>query len=317
MNTQATLLPDNLANANNPQEAAHQAKVLLSDAELIGSLTLSESKFLDSFEYALQKDQIQLPILPEIAIRVRQMAGSPDCDAMKLARVIQTDQVLSSRLLQVSNSPAFYTGSKITSPQYAITKLGLSTTSQIVTTLSLEGLYRARSMRKLKNRLMAMWKHNCRVASISYVIAKKFTSLSPEQAMMSGLLHDIGKLPILLYCHTNPHLAPTMEDVDQLLAKLHSYIGGFLLNHWELPAEIIAVAKEHEILDRHSGEKPDYVDVVTIANLYSYLGAKGNHKRVDWKDVAAFKKLGLTPAESIEALNEAKSELQEIEKILR
>lgn len=155
------------------------------------------------------------------------MADSPNCDAMTLTKVVQTDQVLSSRLLQVANSPAFYTGAKITSPQYAITKLGLYTTSQIITTLSLEGLYRARSMQKLKNKLLSLWKHNCRVASISYVIAKKLTSLNPEQAMMSGLLHDIGKLPILLYSHTNPQLLPNTEALEQLLNKLHPYVGAF------------------------------------------------------------------------------------------
>lgn len=55
MNTPAHLLPDKFANANNHQEATHQATVLLSHAELISSLSLSESRFLDSFEAALQK----------------------------------------------------------------------------------------------------------------------------------------------------------------------------------------------------------------------------------------------------------------------
>lgn len=244
------------------------------------------------------------------------MVASSNCDAQKLTQLIQTDPVLSSRLLQVANSAALNTGSKITNPQFAITKLGLLATSQIVTTLSLEGLFRARSLQALKGRLTTLWQHNCRVAAISHVIANKFTPLRPEQAMLSGLLHDIGKLPILLYCHANPNLAPTEKELDNLLDRLHPYIGGLLLAHWGLPDEIIAVAKEHEILNRYAEGNVDYVDVVTAANLYSYLGKKSSKKEVNWKEVAAFKKLGLTPSESIEALNEAKAELQEVERIL-
>ncbi len=302
-----------LRNKNN---AAHNAAITINQAELISSLSPSESRFLGSFEYALENKKIQLPILPKIAISVRQMAASKNCDAQKLAKLIKTDPVLSSRLLQVANSAALNTGTKITNPQFAITRLGLSATSQIVTTLSLEGLFRARSLQAIKGQLVSLWQHNCRVAAISHVIAHKFTPLKPEQAMLCGLLHDIGKLPILLYCQTNPSLAPSKEEVDNLLDKLHPYIGGLLLEHWELPAEIVAVAKEHEILNRHTEGAMDYVDIVTVANLYSYLGQKGHKKKINWKEVVAFEKLGLTPSESIEALNAAKAELQDIERIL-
>ena len=53
----------------------------------------------------LQKGKLVLPTLPEVALKVREVANNPDVTAVQLADVITTDAALSARLLKVANSP--------------------------------------------------------------------------------------------------------------------------------------------------------------------------------------------------------------------
>lgn len=129
--------------------------------------------------------------------------------------------------------------------------------------------------------------------------------------MLAGLLHDIGKLPILARAEDFPEIMKNEQALDETIEKMHTIVGKFMLEAWKFPPEIVAAASEHEDLGRYS-DKPDYVDIVLVANLHSYIGKEHPHAQVKWADIPALAKLRLTPVESLLALEEAKAEMVEI-----
>ena len=135
--------------------------------------------------------------------------------------------------------------------------------------------------------------------------------------MLGGLIHDIGAIPIYCEADNMPELMEDEERLARIVHKLHTLIGTSILDEWNFPQELIEVVAEHENLQRESGECVDYVDVVTVANLHSYIGTDHPLAQLDWSEIPAFKKIGLTPEESIAAMEEAQEEISIMQKMLR
>ena len=162
---------------------------------------------------------------------------------------------------------------------------------------------------------MVVWNHSARVAAISHVIANLFTRLKPDEAMLAGLVHDIGKLPLILKAEENSALANDPAKMDLLDEKLHAVLGKVIVQTWGFAPEMVAAVAEHQNFNRDS-ENLDLADIVTVANLLSYAGKPHQHTDVNWADVPAFKKLNLSPEDSIAVLDEARDEIAEIVKLL-
>lgn len=271
-------------------------------------------QFVTSMLDDIKLNRVKLPILPEVAIRVRDAVNEQDSSAGKVAKIVGSDAALASRLLQVANSPLFRGASKIESVQNAIARLGVPQVRSLVTSLIMKQLYQTKSG-ILKKRMQQLWEHSTEVAAICHVLARKFTKLKPDEAMLAGLIHDIGVLPILVKAETVPELATNETALDEVINKLHAPIGRMILEAWKFPAELAAVAAQHEDL-QYNSEKADYVDVVIVANLHSYIGSNHRHAGGNWSTIPAFAKLNLTPDQSIQALEEAKDAMAEMKALL-
>jgi putative nucleotidyltransferase with HDIG domain len=263
------------------------------------------SKFLDDINH----NRIDLPTLPEVAMKERQIVESPDSSAAQIAITVGADPVMTTKLLQVANS-ALYRGNTapIEDLQTAISRLGQSVVRNIVTGFAMEQLYQKNRDPKVAQHLKELWLHSTKVAAISHVLARKFSKLKPDHAMLAGLIHDIGVIPI----YSEAPNIPELEDealLQHIVNKIHNLVGTCILDAWNFPQELIDVVANHEDLEHDSGEGVDYVDIVTIANILSYVGSQHPITKKDWNEVPAFKKLGLTPEESIAAMEEAQEEV--------
>ena len=277
----------------------------------------SEDKFIATLMDDIARGRLDLPTLPEVALKVRKMVDDPSVTADKLSRLVGTDAALSARLLQVANSVFFRGLTSVENVRTAVVRLGGVCVRNVVASLVMNQLYQAKEMAAIKKELHALWVHGARVAAISHVLAKRYTKLNSEEAMLAGLIHDIGTLPILKRALDFPDILADKEALQRVIAQLHCEIGKMILEEWHFPDELIAVAAQHEQLQRNSNGEPDYTDVVIIANLHSYMGqADKRFAEIDWNNVPAMKKLGLTPDESIATMAEAQKEIADIQKLL-
>lgn len=271
-----------------------------------------EKHFLANFLDDLNRNRVVLPTLPEVAVQVRKLVNDPNATDRQIARLIGTDPALTARLLKVVNSPLYRSHEKIENLQNAVTRLGAEQVRNLVTALVMQQLYQAKGTQLTKQRLKTLWSHSAKVATLSYVLARRLTQLQPDQALLGGLIHDIGVLPILRRAEAYPLLANDPEALEEVIKHLHTIIGPFILDEWNFSPELVAVTSQHEDLWRSEGPEVGYVDVVMVANLHSYLGTQHYLTQKDWSDIPAFTKLGLTPEETIKVLEEAREELQEV-----
>ena len=270
--------------------------------------------FLQELMQELENKTLVLPTLPEVALRVRDAVDDENASIGDISRVIATDAALSARLIQVANSPLMRATQEIESLDMAVNRLGLKLVRDMVISMVMEQMFQATSELTDK-KLRQVWEHSTLVAAISHTLAAQFTKLSPQQALLAGLVHDIGVLPILTKAEDYPELLEDEKTLDRIIDKLHGKIGYAILKAWNFPAELVRVPLDHENLQRNS-EQVDYADVVTVANLQSYTGTEDPMADTDWSTVPAFEKLGLNPEVNVIEMEETAEDIKEAQRLL-
>jgi len=262
----------------------------------------------------LKANRLMLPTLPAVAMKINDVIDNPNSTAKDIAKIVSTDVALSAHMLQVANSPLVRAATPVENVQAAITRIGMAMVRNIATSFLVCRLFHTKH-NALKKRIAVLWNHSAHVAAISHVLAHRFTALNPDEAMLAGLIHDIGKLPIIAKVENNSVLANNSALLDTLDEKLHTVLGKVIVQTWRFAPELISAVAEHENLSRNS-EQLDITDIVTIANLLSYAGKNHRLTQADWTAVPAFKKIGISPEDSIATLEEAREEIAEIVKLL-
>jgi len=263
----------------------------------------------------MENDKLVLPSLPEVALKVRDTLDDENANARDVAKVIATDAALSARLIAVANSPLLRGSKHIDSVDMAVARMGNTIVRNTVNSLIVQQIFQPTT--EVTDRLFhTFWQHSTEVAAISQALAS-FARLKPDQAMLAGLVHDIGALPIVKYAEDIPELLEHEQVLNEIIQELHTTIGTALLSKWEFPQDIINVAAKHEDLAyRHEGA-PDMVDVVIAANLQSYFGKDHRHGKVDWSSVPAFATLGLDTEVSVIDMDETGESIREVADALR
>ncbi len=258
----------------------------------------------------LDNGTLVLPTLPEVALRVRDVVDEPNVTAKQLAAIITTDAALSTRLLKVANS-ALYRGRIPTETvQMAVSRLGLPMVRNLVISLVMEQMFQATSSR-LDQRLHDLWEHSTEVAALCQQIATKHPTIKNDEAMLAGLIHDIGVLPILMKADDHPELIQDSTSLDSVITELHAKIGQTILKNWGFPENLIAVAAEHNNYQWDSENGPDLVDVVLVANIQSYQNTNKAIAPSALDKIKSFKKLGIETDMTVVELDENSEEYAE------
>lgn len=236
---------------------------------------------------ALEAGQLDLPILPDMALKIRNLLDNPNVSADHLVRLLAADPVISMHIIKVANSAALSNGHPVGNLRDAIFRMGYRMLRSLVMNITMTKLFQASSP-LINQQLKGLWEHSRKVAANCYVLAKQHRHLSPEQAMLAGLVHDIGALPLCLYADRQ-HSHLDQATLEELIRKFAATIGTRLLQSWNFPAELVEIVSGHENLHRtNASGLADYVDVVTMANLQMHETAKF----VAWENVSAAARLG-------------------------
>ncbi|MFI8742856.1 HDOD domain-containing protein [Stutzerimonas zhaodongensis] len=250
-------------------------------------------KVQQALTQAIENDELVLPTLPEVALRVREAAEDPDVSIPTLAKVIGNDTALTARIIKVVNSPLLRTNREINDLQMAISRLGINYTSNLATGLAMEQMFQA-TTDVVDRKMREVWNKSTEIAAISHVLCRNFTRLPADQATLAGLVHQIGVLPILTYAEEHSALLSDSISLNHVIDRIHPIIGEKILRAWEFPDPIATVPAQYLDFSRASA-KVDYVDIVQVATLQSYIGTSHPFTQLDWNQIPAFAKLGLDP----------------------
>jgi len=250
----------------------------------------------------IKDDTLVLPSLPEVCLRVRDVADDANATIPDLSAIIKQDAALSARIIKVANSPLVRTPCEVTDLGTAISRLGINFTSNLAMGLAMEQMFQATSD-AVDKRMRKIWSESAEIASICHVLAMHFTKLLPDQAMLGGLIHKIGALPVLAYAEDNPALLNDGMALDKLIHKLHPVIGTHIVKAWKFPKALLNVPGQYLKFDRDV-EQVDYADLVTVAVLQSVANTDHPYTQLDWSTIGAFDRVGVSPeVEMAEAID--------------
>ena len=263
----------------------------------------------------LHEDRLDLPSIPDVALKIRQALREEKSNFHQIAHIISSDPAITTKIIKTANSALYRSIHKINDCQMAVTRLGTKVTSQLVTSFSMKELFKTKN-KDLKKKMMSIWHHSREVAALSFTLAKITPGFDPEHALLAGLLHDIGAIPIITYADKHPEIMQDPQQFDLLINELKGEFGAAVLSKWDFSDDIITTAREAENWLRQPGEKPQYCDIIIIAQLHAMV----EHPESKTKDtprldeVPAFTKLALgnlTPELSVKVLEQAKEQINE------
>lgn len=230
-------------------------------------------QFIKEVENAIEQDQLILPSTPDTLVRARQLLDNPNATTQQLASLIATDTALAARILKVANSVIYKTHGGIDNLQQAITRIGQKLIHTLITSHAMMQLFAQNSSSKnnaVTRILEDVQTRSIEVARLSYAIAKHSKQLSADDALLAGLVHDIGYLPLLQVLAKSKTIDKSDKGLPAFLRASHPELGATILRKWKFPNAFIYVAEEHEQLNRKGSGSADLVDVVILANLYLY-----------------------------------------------
>jgi HD-like signal output (HDOD) protein len=293
--------------------------IRMTEAELkLNAVNLAKNRlFQDCYQY-MQSETLALPTIPDVAIKIRHAINEPNANSNKIARVVQIDPSITARLIKISNSPLYRGRRRIESCPEALTRLGLKAAQDIITVFALKALFKAKST-LIRRKMLELWEHSSYVAAISAVFAHKTPGFDPDRAMLAGLIHDIGVVPILGLADRQPAILANPEDLAETIQILRSEIGVQIIRKWDFPEDFADVVIHAENWYRDSGEQATYSDIVMISQLHSMIGKIDIRKMPKMDELPAYRKLvsgDLNADLSINILDQAKEEIEQIRQML-
>ncbi|MFV3289520.1 HDOD domain-containing protein [Pseudomonas sp. NY11955] len=254
---------------------------------------------------AIEKDDLVLPTLPEVALSIREAAEDSEISVAALSKVIGRDAALSARLIKVVNSPLLRAAVEVTDLHTAITRLGINYSCNLAIGLVIEQIFHARAP-AVEQKLRDIWANSLEVAGISYEICRRFTHLKPDQATLGGLVNQIGALPVLIYAEEHNELLSDPVCLHYVIEQIQPVLGDKILKAWEFPEQLVNLPSQVQDLDRQT-DKVDYIDIVQIARCISQ---RGRHRPL--AALPAYRHLGLPFGTELEVdeLLEARSMLR-------
>lgn len=264
----------------------------------------------------LAAGRLVLPSLPDIVYKVARLLESPGASGEAIARVVGKDPALAARFLRMANSAYFPSVRPVSDLRRAIVRLGHSVIKHLVTTLAVSRLYDVRHHPLARPHLIELWQYSTLVASLSELVSRRLGHLEPEVAMMAGLVHRIGALPIIARAERHPGVLADRRRLRALLDALHAEVGRAILSAWRFPPDLLTVVGEHDDLTRESVGLADYVDVVQVAILTGCRGTDHPWGSVEWGQVPAVLAVGLDAGDAQDLMAYAGARVGELRALL-
>jgi putative nucleotidyltransferase with HDIG domain len=192
-----------------------------------------------------------LPPLPVVIMKALELTMSPDSSVRDLQLVISQDQALSAKILRIVNSAMYSLRREVSTLSHAVSVLGMETVQSIIMAASVEKVLQ--NSRDLGTKLMS--EHSWGAALTARIIARRVRYENPEEAMVCGLMHDIGK-PVILQNYQTQYVeiinevyrgSSSFHELELMnFGFSHAHVGAFLARKWNFPPQMsIAVGYHH------------------------------------------------------------------------
>jgi HD-like signal output (HDOD) protein len=275
-------------------------------------------QFLGRLAAELSSGTVDLPCFPNVVIQIRNALVDPKTTMERAVMIVGAEPRLTARLMQTANSAAFnHSGKPITDLKTAITRLGHRLGQSAAMAFAVQQMKNEGSLRSIADALSELWKDCIAVASICQVLARR-TKVGPDEAFLTGLLHGIGRLYIMVRAVGEVDKLNADDSLMDLISGWHASIGKSVLENWGFDGELAAAVggqcdAERE---RRRGQEVDLLDVLLAGvHLAGFLKVAAPRK-IDVKGIPALAVMGLSEQACSEILLHAEYQIGSLQDTL-
>ncbi len=270
-------------------------------------------QFVQALAAELSVGAVDIPGFPAIVQKIREVLADETASAEKVARVVGADPVLAARLLNLANSVAILgTARPATDLRTAVSRVGLNAVRSTTYAHAVRILSHSEALRGLEKPLEVLHKQTAQVASLSHVIAGKYTKVQPDAAMLAGLLHSSGRLYLLARASKHRGLFADAVAFRTVERDWHLSVAVALLENWSVPEEIVHAIAESEDLTREPRGAPALTDVVMLAVAIGRHAGQPEVLESTLRDARCLARFGLDSKAVAEMLNASKLEVAQL-----
>ena len=273
---------------------------------------LQNNSFLKRFLQHFKQGKLIIPSLPDVSLKLR-AAVQQEIGIQEAVKIINLDSIISSKIIQIVNSPLYRGVNPISTSLDAISRLGLTTTRNLVTSISMQNIFSSPN-KQLNNKMHLLWEKSIQVSSISHTLASITKIVNPDEALLAGLIHNIGSLPVIIFADSLSADDYTDKELNQTVFALQGQLGNIILEKWKFPETLIRIPVHAENWFYTNDKELDLSDIVLLAKFHSYLGTPHMQNLPPIHTLPAFQKLGsnaLTPDMSLQTLQDAKQQISD------
>lgn len=261
-----------------------------------------EKKVLQMLESKIKTNQLVLPSMPDVFLQVKKIVDDPSSNIGNIAKVITRDPSLTARILKVANNALYRGDTEISNLQLAVSRMGLQLTKTLVTSHAITQMFN-QPKGAFKNFFNQLYKHSSEVSAHAYAIASHYTKINPDDALLAGLVHNIGYLPMVRCVESFPEAEENPSLLIEVMGTVHTRVGEMILRSWSFPENIIEASVNYVDQFRGGTANIDLTDIVIIAGLNTYRGSDHPCTLPDWSQYPAFQKIGISTREELEKLD--------------
>jgi putative nucleotidyltransferase with HDIG domain len=265
--------------------------------------------FVAELAQEVSKGRVELPSFPDVAVRVRKALTDEGVSNEQIARVVGSEAGLAARVFTLANSVALNrSGKSVMELKTAINRIGHNNVRTAAVSFAIAQLRRAGELRHISAELEQLWTEATLVAALSYAVASRVRDVNADEAMLAGLLHNVGKIYILARANRHEELFKDTAALAQVLRDWHANIGKAIVDNWGFPQHISDAVGEHENIDRLA-DHSDVTDVLTVAVMMSGFMGHETDLELNMQGVKAFWRLGLDNAKCVHVIRDCSEEI--------
>jgi HD-like signal output (HDOD) protein len=231
-------------------------------------------RVIEGIRTALAADSLELPTLPEAPLRVWAVLEREDTETADLVAAIESDPALAARLLRVANSVVYAGAHPVANLRDTVVRVGRLGVRRVVLAVMLGQLFSSRG-HPLEALLEEAWRRSTLVASLARRLAGRVAGVDEGVALLAGLVHDVGALPVIGYAEQHPALVAEPGEVARVVARMRRPVGALVAERWRFPDPLRDVIVHLDDPEAAAPHGRGCVQVVYAARALAELAATG------------------------------------------
>lgn len=215
-------------------------------------MTSNETAFelLQKFADELSGGDLQLPSLPRAVARLQEELTKPDFDVPKLATLAVTEPALAGSILNMANSAALRcSGTETLDLKVAIARIGADKVRALAMRFAMRQLNNQVTDPRSRRLLEHEWARSSSVATLCHLVAERSRAANPDEALVVGLVHNVGRIYLYSRVDRYPALFESSAALEGLVGSWHASAACAIIESWGLPAEAAEAVAQQEVPD--------------------------------------------------------------------